>query len=421
MTAAILDVLKGFWTTLSQMAPYLLFGFLVAGVLSVVIRPEWVERHLGRRRFGATLKAALFGVPLPLCSCGVIPVAASLRRHGAGKGATVSFLISTPQTGVDSIFVTYGLLGGVYALFRPIAALVSGLLGGVLVTLFGGEEEEQVAPNGNNACREACCNPDAPGGWLGRIMRYGFLTLPQDIGRSLLIGLAAAGVISAAVPEDFFQQHLGTGLVAMLVMMALGIPIYVCATASVPIAAALIWKGASPGAALVFLMTGPATNAATLTTLWRTLGRRTTILYLVSVGGSALASGLLLDQFLTAEAVPAPAHIHGAGVSWFGTASAVVLLGVLTHALVRPAAAGTPEAEPEGEGMHVRMKVTGMTCSHCAANVTRALEGVPGVTSARVDLKSGLAHIAGEALDAEALRGAVEAVGYGIENVEQES
>jgi len=421
MTAALLDVAYGFWTTLCQMAPYLLFGFLVAGVLSVVIRPEWVEHHLGRRRVGATLKAALFGVPLPLCSCGVIPVAASLRRHGAGKGATVSFLISTPQTGVDSIFVTYSLLGGVYAIFRPVAALVSGLVGGVLVTLFGGEGRE--APeNGGETCREACCDPDAAGGWLGRILRYGFQTLPQDIGRSLLIGLAAAGVISAVVPEDFFQQQLGTGLVAMLVMMALGIPIYVCATASVPIAAALIWKGATPGAALVFLMTGPATNAATLTTLWRTLGRRTTVIYLLSVAGSALASGLLLDRFLTAAAVPAPPHVHGDGVSWLGAVSAVVLLGVLAHALVRPVlAGGAREAEPEGEGMHLRMKVTGMTCSHCAANVTRALEGAPGVASARVDLGGGTAHIAGEALEADALRRAVEALGYGVGGVEPET
>ena len=279
------------WETLGEMAPYLLFGFFVAGVLSVVIRPETVERHLGGRGFWSLIKASAFGVPLPLCSCGVIPVSASLRRHGASRGATTAFLLSTPQTGVDSILVTLSLLGPVFAVFRPVAALVTGIFGGALVSLTErGEEAGQPPPK----CTDECCAPQGPRNRLAHVFRYGFVTLPRDIGKPLVVGVVLAGVITAAVPKDI-ASAVGTGIVGMAVMMVVGVPLYVCATASVPIAAALIAKGVSPGAALVFLMTGPATNAATITVIWKVMGRKTAALYLVAVVLSAFGSGALLD------------------------------------------------------------------------------------------------------------------------------
>ena len=277
-----------FWGVLSQMAPYLLFGFLAAGVLSVVISPRFVARHLGGRGVMSVLKASAFGVPLPLCSCSVIPVATSLRRHGAGKGATTAFLISAPQTGVDSILVTFSLLGGVFAVFRPIAALLSGLVGGVLVELVDRDCDTCAAPS---VQEDVPSDPRGLGRRVFHALRYGFLTLPEDIGKALLVGLVVAALISAAAAGDFFATALGGrvggGIVGMLVMMLLGVPVYVCATASVPIAAALIAKGVSPGAALAFLMTGPATNAATIVTVWKVMGVRTGIAYLVTIMGTA--------------------------------------------------------------------------------------------------------------------------------------
>lgn len=314
-----------FWATLSDMAPYLLFGFLMAGILSVLISTAFVERHLGGTGLWAVVKASLFGVPLPLCSCSVIPVAASLRRHGASKGATTAFLLSTPQTGADSIMATFSLLGPVFAVFRPFAAFVSGILGGALVQRLATHEKDEPAPDRDN---EACCCGTQRSSKVARIFRYGFLVLPQDIAGSLLVGILIAGVIAVLVPDGFFAEVLGTGFIAMLVMMLLGIPVYVCATASIPVAAAMMLKGVTPGAALVFLMTGPATNAATVATLWRMFGRRTAMLYLAAVAATALGSGLVLDAFFTIVRVRPGAEMAMLP-EWLKTLSACVLLVVL--------------------------------------------------------------------------------------------
>ena len=227
----LINIPGGFWAVLSEMAPYLLLGFFAAGLLSVLISPELVERHLGGRGLAPVLKAAAFGVPMPLCSCGVIPVAASLRRHGASRGATTAFLIATPQDGVDSILVTLSLLGPVFAIFRPLVALVSGLLGGSLVSALASEGQD--AGSAAEKCRDACCAPQRQGR-LYRVFAYGFGALPRDIGRALLAGLVIAAGISALVPPESLAPYLGGGVVAMLVMMLVGIPVYVCATASVP-------------------------------------------------------------------------------------------------------------------------------------------------------------------------------------------
>lgn len=279
----------------AQMAPYLLFGFAVAGAISAFLTPATVERHLGGRGIWPVIKASLLGVPLPLCSCGVIPVAASLREHGAGKGATLSFLISTPQTGVDSISVTYSLLGPVFALFRPVAAFATGILGGAIADKL--DPDVDPSPRPPAACKDGtCCGQPGLGSRTLRALRHGFLTLPADIAAPMSAGILIAGTVSALVPDDFFASYLGTGILPMLVMLAISIPVYVCASASVPIAAAMILKGLSPGAALVFLIAGPATNAATIATLWKTLGRRSVAVYLLTVGSAALICGSLMDM-----------------------------------------------------------------------------------------------------------------------------
>ena len=420
MPEAIQLTLTGFWRVLTEMSPYLLFGFFVAGLLSVVISPEWVERHLGQRGRWPVLKAAAFGVPLPLCSCGVIPVAASLRRHGATRGATTAFLLSTPQTGVDSILVTYSLLGPVFAVFRPIAALLTGLFGGSLVAMFDADNHAAAAET--KRCKEACCSDTKAGRWFARSMRYGFVTLARDIAKPLLVGVIAAGLISAIIPRDLFAGKVGSGIGAIFAMMVIGIPIYVCATASIPIAAVLVGTGIiSPGAAFAFLVTGPATNAATIATVWKVLGRRTALIYLATVALSAVGMGVLLNHVYTVMDVPgvpsAALHEHSPGV--LGTASAVILLGVLAFALF-PQRKSEHAPEIQGTAERVTLTVTGMTCEHCVRTVRRALLECRGVETAAVDLKQGRAVVTGTALDERELRRATTELGYGVSEKEQQ-
>ncbi len=325
------------WLVILDLAPYLLFGFALAGLMSIWVSPQWTERHLGGQGFGPVVKATLMGVPLPLCSCSVIPVVASMRRHGASRAAATAFLLSTPQTGVDSIAVTYALLGPIFAAFRPISALITGILGGVLVLAFGraNSADSDMPP----VCTDPCCSGDrtAPA-WL-RAIKYGFVTLPRDLAWPLLAGVAIAGAIAVALPADILQRHLGSGLLTILVLMAAGTLLYVCATASVPIAAGLIHLGASPGAALAFLIVGAATNPAAVTTVWKVLGRRTTVVYLVTAGLSALLCGLALDalssglvHWLPQVAAFTPVACAGHMTEHFGPLSivwAVALMAVL--------------------------------------------------------------------------------------------
>jgi len=401
------------WDVLREMAPFLLFGFLIAGVLSVLVGQDFVQRHLGRRGLWSAFKAALWGVPLPLCSCGVIPVAASIRKNGASRAATVSFLASTPQTGVDSILVTYSLLGPIFAIFRPVAALFSGLLAGGLVSF--GESTDQEVRSVSHQCGDQC-DLHRSGNRLYRILHYGFVVLPRDIGKSMLVGLLTAAAISILVPEDFFLNTFGSGLLMMIVMMSLGIPIYVCATASVPVAAALVLKGVTPGAALVFLMTGPATNAATVSTVWKTMGRRTAVLYLLSVGLSALASGLVLDTLFPLDATTVSAGTQAMLPDAIKTISAVLLMVLLLFALRKPQGEASQSTEDHGASHGLRIRVKGMTCSHCVESVHRSLRQLPGVEGVQVDLSSGIVEVRGEGLDVTLVRQAIEEVGYDTED-----
>jgi len=317
-----------------EMSPYLLFGFFMAGLLSVFVSQQLVEKHLGGRGLWPLVKASLFGVPLPLCSCSVIPVTMSLHKHGASRGSAVSFLLSTPQTGVDSIFVTYSLLGPIFAIFRPVAALLTGIVGGVFVNVVDGAGHDTTEHV--EKCADSCCAHGDKSSRIVRALKYGFVTLPSDIGRAMLLGLIVAAFISALIPDGFFADRLGTGIGAMIIMMLLGIPVYVCATASVPVAAAMIMKGLTPGAALVFLMTGPATNAASFITIWKILGSRTAIVYILTVMACALTSGLLMDHFFPSTGVIIAGHGHG----WMMPetikyASTAVLFFVLAVAITR--------------------------------------------------------------------------------------
>ncbi len=396
----------GMWTVLGRMAPYLLLGFLAAGLLSVWLSPRWVTRHLHGSRRWAPIKAALFGVPLPLCSCGVIPVTAALRRHGAGRGATAAFLMSTPQTGVDSIIATYGLLGPLLAVFRPLAAFVSGALCGVLVDRFAPDP----APAADPTPADDGDSPSA-GSWWRRALRHGFVTLPGDIHRAILIGLAVSAALGALFPPGFLGARIGQGFGSMLLMLLLGIPLYVCSTGSIPIALGLMNAGVTPGAALVFLITGPATNAAALTTLLKLLGARATAIYLATLVATAIGSALLLDRWLIPALPDAVCHAEMAALGPWGHAAAATLLAVLLAPIFRrrraaKATCGVAAAET------LELAVRGMSCAKCAERIEKAAATLPGVARVTVNLRGASARVEGRGLDRDRLRRAIRALGY---------
>ncbi|MBN2081908.1 SO_0444 family Cu/Zn efflux transporter [bacterium] len=397
-----------FWQVLAEMSPYLLLGFLFAGMLSVWVPANLIERHLGGYGWWPVLKASLLGIPLPICSCGVIPVAASLKKHGASRGATTSFLLSTPQTGVDSIFVTLSLLGPLYAIYRPVAALITGVVGGVIV-----DAVDRTDNNGSQVkevCTDACCNPENQDSALKRIWEYGFITLPRDIGKTLLVGLLIAALISAIVPEGFIPESL-SGIWAMLAMLVLSIPMYVCATGSVPVAAALIATGFSPGAALVFLVAGPATNAAAITTIWKILGPRATITYLAVVAAGAFGGGLALNALFSATSLPVMQHGMFMLPAWINHASAILLLALLAYVLW-PRRAKEITVETKDDEQLLVLDVKGMNCQHCVKSVQTALSGQAGVSNVQVDLGAAQAYVTGRGFQVDELISAVSSAGF---------
>jgi len=368
-----------FWNTTALMAPWLLFGFAVAGLLSLVFSPEYVRRHLGGRGWLGVVKAAAFGVPLPLCSCGVVPVTLGLRRQGAGKGEAAAFMLSTPQTGVDSFMVTWSMLGWVFAVVRVITALVTGVIGGLAVKWFDPE------PAAQEGATDAA-TPEITGNRFIYALRYAFITLFDSIALSLLIGLLIAALIGVLVPPGMLGGYRGSELVTMLLMLVIGIPLYVCSTGSVPIAAALVLKGVSPGAALVFLIAGPATNAAAIAAMWQMFGRRTTVIYLATLAVMALLAGMVMNMFTVSIVADVKESCHQEIALWQQVAGGLLLL-MLAVSLTRRMIAGRMFRRAVVEGRsRLELRIKGINCAHCRQTATAALLGVTGVTAAEVGL-----------------------------------
>lgn len=338
-------IIKESYLLFYKMAPYLVFGYLFAGILHIFVRTETISRHLGTSSVGSVVKASLFGIPLPLCSCSVIPAAMSLRKEGASRGAVLSFLISTPTTGVDSIFATYSLLGGLFTIYRVIASFVTGVLSGIVANLLIKEE-----PKADTSAKEEChlCKGDSREhqheghnhGILEKIkgvFSYAFIDLLEDTGVALLVGIIIGGAISFFMPEDFIATYLGKGLVAMLVMLLVGIPMYVCATASIPIAAALMLKGLEPGAAFVFLVAGPATNIVTMSVVAKNIGKAALAIYLGSIALSSIGLGLglnvLFERFYTLDSIRYMVHQRELLPGWASLASCVILIVMIVYNL----------------------------------------------------------------------------------------
>ena len=459
---------------INEMSPYLLLGFFLAGLMHAFIPGTVYSKYLSASNFRSVLLAALFGIPLPLCSCGVIPTAMSLRREGASKGATTSFLIATPQTGVDSIIATFSLMGLPFAIVRPIAALLTALFGGQMVNMVDErpttalqvqEDPNPVLPLGrelqegsvrlgdsclcesNESAHEhnhghcACTDSHEETSVMGRMkvaLRYAFLDMMEDIGKWLVVGLIIAGLITVFVPDSFFEVFKDNSLLSILLVLCLAVPMYLCDTGSIPIAVALMLKGLTPGAGLVMLMAGPACNMASILVINKVMGRRTLITYLASIITGAVSFGLIIDHLLPREwfisslvAQDGCCMEEPSTFSWCCTALLFLLLANAmwhhyfgktphthththqNHQTTNPLGSKRrlPEQEPNNQTTIMTYTIKGMNCNHCRMSAEKALLACEGVTSASVDLASATATVEGN-YDVESLRNAIDSIGF---------
>lgn len=405
---------------LNEMSPYILFGFLVAGLLHSFVRPELMSRHLSGPGWKPVVKAAMFGVPLPLCSCGVLPTAVSLKRNGGSKAAATSFLIATPQTGVDSIAATWSLLGPAFAVIRPIAALIGGAIGGLAVNKW--DPEKMAEPTAGksdststvNSCSGALsdCTPSKVDDRSFttkclKSLKYGFGDMVASVGKWLVIGLIVAAAITAFVPQKWLVGLGSHPLLAMLAMVVIAVPMYVCATGSIPIALSLMIKGLTPGVGFVMLMAGPAANFASVMVLGREMGKRTTAIYVSTVVVTAIAIGLAIDLmpsewFGIDPSKYSPECHHEFG--WFSLACSGLLVILLLRSMIPSARRhhhhnSIQERTNETNNYQSLMKevyhVGGMACPHCQKRVEEGVAALPGVESVEVDLKNATATVEG--------------------------
>jgi uncharacterized membrane protein YraQ (UPF0718 family) len=358
----MIEMIALFWTALVElsnaMAPYILFGLAFAGILHELVPDTIVTKHLGRENIGSVIKSTLFGIPLPVCSCGVIPLATSIKKSGASKGATLSFLISTPITGVDSILATYGMFGWIFTIYRVLTSMVIAMVAGILTNIFDKEEELpqplfSAAPAGgfsmappssqkeeeSSCCSSgSCCDSEEKQTFsLLKALKYAFITLLGDIAKPLFWGLVIGAVITAAIPENLSNILIEYSWLSYLIVIAIAVPMYVCATASLPIAAALMLSGVSAGAAFVFLSAGPATNTVTIGVVKKMLGTRSLYIYLGTIVVGSVLFGLGLDYIFDINEIDAASLVHmheEAGI--IAMVSSVVLWGLVLYFIGKP-------------------------------------------------------------------------------------
>ena len=391
-------MVEAVWSVLLELAPWLLVGSLVAAVLHVTVPKTLIQKKFSG--VSGVARAVVLGVPLPLCSCGVIPAGLGLKKDGASDGATMAFLVSTPQTGVDSIMVSASFLGWPFAIFKVLSAAITGFVAGVIAESAG----SQVA--GESAELPEADDQEEVLGFFGHA-----LDVLSSIWRWLVFGIVVSAFIEYMMPEAGLAVFRDSPLwVSSLVALVIGLPLYVCATASVPIAASLVHAGLSPGAALVFLMAGPATNVATIGAIYRTLGARNLGIYLGVIVVGSMGFGLLFDSLLVQSTVSPIAHHHHA--AWWAHLSAGVLVGLLGWFAVRDIKGWLARKRLAQRDEPAReFGVNGMTCGGCVRKLESALSVVDGVDGVEVILEPGLARVFGDA-STVSLLGAIRAAGF---------
>jgi len=363
---------------------YLLLGMLIAGLLNMLLGREFISRNLGKGGFLSIIKATILGIPLPVCSCGVIPLASSLKKDGADRSSVLSFLVSTPTTGVDSIFATYSLLGPLFAIFRPLAAFISGIAVGISDYLLREEREREKkrdVPKHTHSKVKIAFR-------VKQFIRYSFFEMPQDIGKWLIIGVFLGGLITILIPKELFSQYFSFPI-DFLIALVVGVPLYVCATGSIPIAASLIQKGFSPGAALVFLIVGPATNSITLYFIRGKLGKKPFYIYLISIVVIAPILGLIFNGIWSILG-KAPQLVTGGGrMLPYG---AKLIAGIILFLLIANAVLRRNRliAEPDLE-----LSVPDIHCKHCKIILESKLSDIEEIERVNVDIEKKSVKIKG--------------------------
>ena len=429
---SIIKFLKELLFLTNEMAIYLILGFFIAGLIHAFLPQDLIKTQIGKKGFLSSLKSALLGVPMPLCSCGVVPTALSLKKNGASNGAVVSFLISTPQTGIDSIMATYGLFGRFFAFFRVVVAFITGVVGGFITDLIDGEKEfgkenPDVDLKENLCCGGSCAVPEnsvLEKSFLAKLkdaFSYGFGELLDSIARWVLIGLVIGALISALLPENFFTLYLSNGFLTYALVLLVSIPVYVCATGSIPIAASLVLKGISPGAAFVFLMAGPATNSVSFTVLYKTIGRKATFVYLATIVVGALLGGIIIDFFFFDIAIKEVfVNNSTSSLSYFKIFGTVVFAILLLKSLIFKGANkkeihSLPTEKKNNKNIK-SFKVDGMTCNHCKMTVSNILGEIQGIEWYSISLEERTVVVKGD-FDLNLLKELLEKEGYSLETV----
>ena len=358
-----MEYLTLFFTALmdlsNAMAPYILFGLIFAGILHELVPDSIVTKHLGKENISSVIKSTIFGIPLPVCSCGVIPLATSIKKSGASKGATLSFLISTPITGVDSILATFGMFGWIFTVYRVITSMIIAMFAGILTNIFDKEEEEEEkkptamnkfslhpqnfnieVPDEESCCcsgESSCSTSQNKRLDFKAAMKYAFVTLLGDIAKPLFWGLILGALITIAIPQNLSDILIEHAWISYIVAISIAVPMYVCATASLPIAAALMLSGVSAGAAFVFLSAGPATNTVTIGVVKKMLGTRSLFIYLGSIVLGSIIFGLGLDYVFDSNSIDPKSLIHmHEEVGMLEITSSIILWGFILYFLLKP-------------------------------------------------------------------------------------
>ena len=292
-----LEFLNNFYTLTLDMAIYIIFGILFAGVLKQIIPKDFVSKHLGDDNYSSVIKASLFGIPLPLCSCSVIPFATSLKKEGASSGSVLSFLISTPITGADSILATYGFFGWIFTIYRVVTSLIIAIFAGILQNLFGKEDIIQNEPCNSCCCDTTCSKEEKKSFSIKAVFTYAIFDIFKDFAKPLFWGLLAGAIITTFIPTNIMEYLSSNIFMTYLIILLFSMPLYICATASLPIAASLIAAGLSGGAAFILLSAGPATNSVTMGVVLKTLGKKALIIYLSTIGIFSLIFAYIFDLY----------------------------------------------------------------------------------------------------------------------------
>jgi len=437
-----MDLLSEILKMFIEMGPYILLGLFFVGLINLFITKSMIERHIGKNNYWSVFKSAFLGVPLPLCSCGVIPTAVYMTNNNASKPAVISFLISTPQTGIDSIIATYGMMGPVFAIFRPFAALIMGFVGGVGSKFYLDKQDRKKTVSSANELKSnkfklklnvVEAKPEKEEkkiskrqSFYKKFIHYPYIEFLDDIAPQFIVGVVIAGLISYFIPDNYFSEmNLNSGFLGMLLMIIIGIPMYICATASIPIALALLLKGFSPGVAFVFLAVGPATNAASLSILIKALGKKIVSIYLITIIVSSILLGYFLDfifNFIDIDIMSQlPSHHHhsedifqNTTFIFFSVILFILLLGSIYRLYLKNYFQSlSSKNKPEVDDGFTEINVSGMTCNHCEMTVENAISKIEGVIESKADHTRSSVKIKGE-FDENKVKEAISKSGYEV-------